>query len=184
MRRRQLARADAPDAPVVSVRAAGFEDVPAALRLIEGAIEHGCRDHYGRAQRRAVFLAYASNLFVDAVGPFELLAGEIGGQLAAVAQIDVDAGALRALFVDAARQGQGVGRALLAAVEARARAAGCSRLRGAMSLNAVPFYVQAGFVARVGPEWLHSAGLRVKVAWMEKRLSEERGPLSLTISRG
>ena len=128
------------------MRAARFEDVSAILRLIEGAIEHGCRDHYDRAQRRAVYLGYASNLFADAVGPFQTLAAEIGGQLAAVAQLDVAAGALRALFVDAALQGQGVGRALLAAVEARARAAGCSRLRGAMSLNAVPFYAQAGFL--------------------------------------
>ena len=167
MRRRQLARTDA---PTLSVRAARFEDVSAILGLIEGAIEHGCQDHYDRAQRRAVYLVYASNIFVDAVGPFETLVAEIGGQLAAVAQLDLDAGALRALFVDAAIQGQGIGRALLAAVEQRARAAGCSRLRGAMSLNAVPFYAHAGFRPRGEPTRLHSAGFRVPVAWMEKPL--------------
>jgi putative acetyltransferase len=167
MRRRQIARADA---PTLSVRAASFEDVSAVLRLIEGAIEHGCREHYDRAQRRAVYIGYASNLFIDAVGPFQTLAAEIGGQLAAVAQLDVATAALRALFVDAAVQGQGVGRALLAAVEARARAAGCLRLRGAMSLNAVPFYVQAGFLPCAGPARLLSAGLRVPVTWMEKSL--------------
>jgi putative acetyltransferase len=144
--------------------------VSAILRLIEGAIEHGCRDHYDRSQRRAVYLVYASNLFVDAVGPFEMLAAEIGGQLAAVAQVDVAAGALRALFVDAAVQGQGVGRALLAIVEARARAAGCARLRGAMSLNAVPFYTRAGFAPTGGQALLLSAGRRVPVASMEKSL--------------
>src|SRR4051812_2655758 len=105
MRRRQLARTDAPDVPTLSVRAARFEDVSAILRLIEGAIEHGCRDCYDGRQRRAVYLGYASNMFVDAVGPFQTLVAEIGGQLAAVAQVDVDAGALRALFVDAAVQG-------------------------------------------------------------------------------
>ena len=167
MRRRQLAQADAPP---LSVRVARFEDVPGMLRLIEGAIEHGCRDHYGGAQRRAVYLGYASQLFVDAVGPFETLAAEIGGQLAAVAQLDAAAGALRALFVDDALQGQGVGGAMLAVVEARARAAGCSRLRGAMSLNAVPFYERAGFVPRGGPTRLLSAGVRVPIAWMEKSL--------------
>ena len=167
MRRRQTARAHA---PTLSVRAVRFEDVSAILRLIEGAIEHGCRDHYDRAQRRAVYLGYASNLFVDAVGPFQTLAAEIGGKLAAAAQLDVAGCALRALFVDAALHGQGVGRALLAAVEARARAAGCSRLRGAMSLNAVSFYAQAGFVPAGGPSRLLSAGLRVPVTWMEKSL--------------
>jgi putative acetyltransferase len=167
MDHRQLAR---PDAPTLSVRAARFEDVPAMLRLIEAAIERGCRGHYDGAQRRAVYLCYASNLFADAVGPFETLVAEIGGQLAAVAQLDVDAGVLRALFVDAALQGQGLGRALLAAVEARARAAGCSRLGGAMSLNAVAFYAQAGFRTRGGRERLFSDGVHVPVAWMEKSL--------------
>ena len=140
------------------------------LRLIEGAIEHGCRDCYDRRQRRAVFLGYASNMFVDAIGPFQTLVAEIGGELAAVAQVDVAGGALRALFVDAAMQGQGVGRAMLAAVEARAQAAGCARLRGAMSLNAVSFYAHAVFVPCGGPTRLHSAGLNVPVTWMEKSL--------------
>jgi GNAT superfamily N-acetyltransferase len=167
MRRRQLAQTDA---PALSVRAARFEDVSAMLRLIEGAIEHGCRDHYHGRQRRAVYVGYASNLFFDVVGPFHTLVADIGGQLAAVAQLDVATGALRALFVDAAIQGQGVGGAVLAAVEAHARAAGCARLRGAMSRNAVPFYLQAGFVPCSGPARLLSAGLRVPVTWMEKSL--------------
>jgi GNAT superfamily N-acetyltransferase len=77
---------------------------------------------------------------------------------------------LRALFVDAAVQGRGLGRALLAAVEARARAAGCPRIRGAMSLNAVSFYARAGFRPRGRPEQLHSAGISVPVVWMEKSL--------------
>jgi len=170
MGRRQVAQADA---PTLSVRTARFEDVPAILRLIEGAIEHGCRNTYDGAQRRAVYLGYASNLFVDAVGPFETMVAEIDGLLAAVAQLDVDGGALRALFVDATLQGHGVGRALLAAVEARARAAGCSRLSGAMSLYAVPFYAQAGFRSRGGPTRLLNAGVRVPVRWMEKSLAGE-----------
>jgi len=166
--RRQLSRAGAPS---LSLRAARFEDVPRVLELIEGAIDHGCQHHYDRAQRRAVYLGYASNLFVDALGPFETLVAEMDGRLAGVAQLDLDAGVLRALFVDPAIQGRGLGRALLATVEARARAAGCSRLRGAMSLNAVPFYERAGFHPRGGPAQLRSADVRVPVVWMEKQLA-------------
>jgi putative acetyltransferase len=153
----------------LSLRAARFEEVPSLLELIERAIDHGCGRHYDGAQRRAVYLGYASNLFIDALGPFQTLVAELGGRPAAVAQLDVAAGVLRALFVDAAFQAQGVGRTLLAAVEARARAAGCSHLRGAMSLNAVRFYERAGFVSR-GPAALRSADIVVPVAWMEKRL--------------
>src|SRR3954464_5986041 len=112
MRRRQIARAGA---PTLLVRTPRFEDVPALLRLIERAIERGCRDHYGPAQRRAVYLVYASNLFLDAISSFQTLAADVDGKLAGVAQLDLAAGALRALFVDAPSQGQGVGRALLSA---------------------------------------------------------------------
>jgi putative acetyltransferase len=154
----------------MTVRAVRFEEVSSLLELIERAIDHGCRHHYGAAQRRAVYLGYASNLFVDALGPFETLVAEMGGRPAAVAQLDAAAGVLRALFVDAALQGRGVGRALLADIEARARAAGSARLCGAMSLNAVPFYSRSGFLARDRSARLRAAGVQVPVVWMEKPL--------------
>jgi GNAT superfamily N-acetyltransferase len=156
------------------LRQARFEDVPQLLRLIEAAIEQGCRVHYDAAQRRAVYLGYASNLFIDALGPFETLVAEVAGRPIAVAQLDLAGEALRALFVDAAVQGRGLGRAMLAAVEARARAGGCARLGGAMSLNAVPFYRRAGFRPRGGPDRLRSAEVQVPVQWMEKALGRER----------
>lgn len=155
---------------MLSMRAARFEDVPAILRLIERAIEHDCRDHYDPAQLWAVYHGYASNLFVDAAGPFETFAAELDGRIAVFAQLDLASGGLRALFVDAPFQGQGLGRALLAAVEERARAAGCAHLFGAMSLNAVPFYTRAGFHPHPGPERLLTAGIRVPVVRMRKAL--------------
>jgi GNAT superfamily N-acetyltransferase len=164
---RQLSRAGASD---LSLRAARFEEVSSLLELIQRAIDRGCRGHYDRAQRQAVYLGYASNLFVDAVGPLETIVAEIAGRPAAVAQLDANAGVLRALFVDAHLQGRGVGHALLAAVETRARAEGCARLAGAMSLNAVPFYERAGFRPRGRPSRLLNAGVRVPVVWMEKSL--------------
>jgi GNAT superfamily N-acetyltransferase len=159
-------------APGLSLRPGRFDEVPRLLRLIEGAIAHGCRHHYDGAQRRAVFLGYASNLFVDVVRPFDTIVAEIEGQPAAVAQLDARTGTLRALFVDAAVQGRGIGRALLAAVEERARAAGCAHLRGAMSLNAVSFYQAAGFRPCRGHTRLLGAGVRIPVTWLEKPLRQ------------
>lgn len=154
----------------VSIRAARFEDVAGILRLIERAIEHGCRDHYDERQRRSVYLGYASTAFIEALGPFETQVAELAGRLVGAAQIDARVGLLRALFVDGELQGQGVGRALLSAVEARAAAAGCARLFGAMSLNAIGFYRRAGFRARGGPQQVRSAETWVPVLWMEKPL--------------
>lgn len=157
-------------APSLVIRPGRFEDVSGILLMIEGAIEHGCRAHYDADQRRAVYLGYATNLFLDAAGPFELWAAEVDGQLAGVGQLDPSCGGLRALFVAALFQGEGVGRALLGAIEARARALGCARLGGAMSLNAVPFYTRAGFRQLGGPDRLLTAGVRVPVVRMEKTL--------------
>ena len=51
---------------------------------------------------------------------------------------------LRAVYVDAAYGGQGVGRALLARLEELARDAGAAELRIDVSVNAVPFYEANG----------------------------------------
>jgi hypothetical protein len=85
----------------LETRAIRFEDVPSVLRLIRRAVEHGCRDHYDSRQRAAVYASYASNLFVEAMGPFETVAAEHEGRIVAIAQLDPSSGRLRALFVDA-----------------------------------------------------------------------------------
>ena len=157
-------------APSLSMRFARFEDVSGILRLIERALEHGCRDDYDERQRRSVYLGYASSMFIEALDPFETLVAEIGGRLVGAAQLDPRSGLLRALFVDAGFEGQGVGRALLAAIEARARAARCKRLYGAMSLNAIGFYGRVGFRPLGGPQHLRVTWTRVPVVWMAKPL--------------
>ena len=171
MKQRELLPAGAPP---MSIRFARFEDVSGILRLIERAIEHGCRDDYDERQRRSVFVGYASSLFIEALGPFETLVAEIGGRLVGATQLDPRKGLLRALFVDAGFQGQGVGHALLSAIESRARAAHCERLCGAMSLNAVEFYRRAGYRARGGPEGLRGATTWAPVQWMDKLLGVGR----------
>ncbi len=158
----------------MSMRFSRFEDVSGILRLIERALEQGCREDYDERQRRAIYLAYASSMFIEALGPHKTLVAELGGQLLGVAQIDPRIGWLRALFVDAGSQRQGLGRALLGAGEALARAAGCTRIYGAMSLNAVEFYRRAGFRARGRPEGLPGFPIWVPVLWMEKPIGTSR----------
>jgi GNAT superfamily N-acetyltransferase len=157
----------------LGVRRASFEEVPSLLALVQGAIERGCAAAYGPAQRRAVLLSYATSLFVDVLGPYETLVAERAGALVGLAQLDAARARLRALFVAAEAQGGGIGRALLEAVEGRAARAGLGVLRGAMSLNAVPFYTRAGFVALAGPQPSFPAGPAgpsVPIVPMEKRL--------------
>jgi N-acetylglutamate synthase-like GNAT family acetyltransferase len=154
-------------APGWRVRRARFEDVPDLLRLIEGAIDRGCRGHYSAVQRRAVFLGYAQSLFFDVMLPFDTVVAEAAGLIVGTAQMDLREGRLRALFVDGGAQGRGYGLRLLRWAVDLARARGLARLHGAMSLNAVPFYAAAGFQPCPGNRLISHNGQTVPVQPME-----------------
>jgi len=117
-----------------------------------------------------VYLAYAGWMFAEVRGPFESIVAVQGDTPVGFGQFDPTGGWVRALFVDGEVQHRGIGGKLLAEIERRARRRGTARLRGAMSLNAVPFYAVAGFRPLGGPERLTSAGVWVPVVRMEKLL--------------
>ena len=168
--RRPVSETGPGGASVMTVRRADFTEVSALLRLIERAIDRGCRDRYDPPQRRAVFLSYAQSLYLEIMRGFDTVVGEVGGQVVGVAQLDVGDGRLRALFVDGGAQGRGRGSELLRWAEDRLRAAGRGQIHGAMSLNAVPFYTRAGFRPCPGNRWLAHAGVLVPVVPMQKTL--------------
>jgi len=154
----------------ITLRPLRFEEIPEVLRLIRRAIDVGCRSIYDADQRGAVWSGYAQTLFAESMGPFESVVAETDGNIVGLSQWDAADDRLRALFVDGAVQRRGVGWTLLAEVERSARRRGCLRLRGAMSLNAVPFYERAGFRSYGGPVPLRTFGVAVPIIRMEKAL--------------
>jgi len=160
-----------PPGPSLALRALRFEEVADVLRLVNRSVEHGCRTHYDPHQRRAVYAAYATHLFVETLGPLETVVAERAGRLVGMAQLDPREGRLRALFVDGPNQGQGVGQLLLAEVERRARESRVGILHGAMALNAVPFYTRAGFRPAAERVSLRSSTVAIPVLPMEKALA-------------
>ena len=77
---------------------------------------------------------------------------------------------LRAVYVDAAYGGQGVGRALLARLEELARQGGLAELRMDASINAVPFYEANGFISLERGEHAMPSGARMACVRMRKVL--------------
>jgi len=75
---------------------------------------------------------------------------------------------LRALHVDAAYGGQGVGRALIARLEELARDAALTELCMNASINAVPFYEANGFISLEPGEHIMSSGARMACVRMRK----------------
>ena len=131
----------------ITLRPALPLDIDALWALRTVAVRVGCATHYA-PQQIAVWTAspvpdsYAAMLVAG--GGIVAMHGE---SIAGYAMLDVDKHEVDAVFVDPARAGLGIGKGLLAALEQLARERGMARLHLSASLNAVPFYRAAGFVA-------------------------------------
>lgn len=91
--------------------------------------------------------------------------------------LDLDSGEVDAVFADPGQQGRGIALRLLAALEAMAAARDLTRLFLSASLDAVPFYERAGFVALREALYPHRSGIALRSVFMEKLLpSGPHGP--------
>jgi len=90
------------------------------------------------------------------------------GVIAGYGMLDLDKHEVDAMFVDPAQGGLGIGKRLLAALESLAREHGIARLHLSASMNAVPFYQAAGFVALREEAYAHPSGPMLASVAMEK----------------
>jgi GNAT superfamily N-acetyltransferase len=137
------------------------------------AVRQGCRSHYSPADLAAWTSRANPAAYVDAIATRRVYVAEAdNGRIAGFAQLHPQEGAIEAVYVDPDFARQGVGRAMLYALEDDARALGLPGLLVEASLNSVPFYGALGF----GHEcWSHHSlggGHRIACAVMTKRLAK------------
>ena len=155
----------------ITLRPALAADIDALWALRTVAVRVGCATHYA-PQQIAVWTAspvpdsYAAMLVAG--GGIVAMHGE---SIAGYAMLDVDKHEVDAVFVDPARAGLGIGKRLLAALELLACGRGIVRLHLSASLNAVPFYRAAGFVALREEAYAHPSGISLASMAMEKVLA-------------
>lgn len=155
----------------VTLRPALPSDSDALWALRTVAVRVSCATHYAPEQIAAwtaspVSASYAAML--ESGGGIVALQDEA---IAGYAMLDADKQEVDAVFVDPARAGPGIGKRLLAALEQLARQRGMARLRLSASLNAVPFYRAAGFVALREEAYVHPSGVNLASVAMEKALA-------------
>lgn len=155
----------------VTLRPALPSDSDALWALRTVAVRVSCATHYAPEQIAAwtaspVPASYAAML--ESGGGIVALQDEA---IAGYAMLDADKQEVDAVFVDPARAGLGIGKRLLAALEQLARQRGMARLRLSASLNAVPFYRAAGFVALREEAYVHPSGVNLASVAMEKALA-------------
>ena len=155
----------------ITLRPALPDDIVALWALRTVAVRVSCATHYAPEQiavwtASTVPPAYAAMLAAGG-GIVAMQDNAITGY----AMLDANKQEVDAVFVDPACAGLGIGKRLLAALELLARQRGIVRLHLSASLNAVPFYAAAGFVALREEAYAHPSGIRLASVAMEKALA-------------
>ena len=155
----------------ITLRPALPDDIDALWALRTVAVRVSCATHYAPEQiavwtASPVPPAYAAMLAAGG-GIVAMQDDAITGY----AMLDVIKHEVDAVFVDPACAGLGIGKRLLAALELLARQRGIVRLHLSASLNAVPFYAAAGFVALREEAYAHPSGISLASVAMEKALA-------------
>ncbi|QNA99027.1 GNAT family N-acetyltransferase [Massilia sp. Se16.2.3] len=156
---------------MISLRKAMPGEIAALWDLRTRAVAHGCAGHYTPEVLGVWLAAPAPASLADRIALGQAMAAVEDGALLGYAVLDTREGEVDAVFVDPDAQGRGVGLSLLASVEAAARTTGLTRLFLSASLNAVPFYRCAGFIAVREELYPHRSGIGIPSVYMEKQLS-------------
>ncbi len=130
----------------LSIRRARDDDRRGIWTVHVRAIREVCSHSYSAEQ-----IAYWAGLlspssYVAVLREQVLVVAEDPSGIAGFGQLNQVNGEVDAVYVLPGRQREGIGRALLLALEEEARAMGLKRLQLSATLNAVPFYESARYV--------------------------------------
>jgi putative acetyltransferase len=155
---------------MIALRPAHTGELAFLWTLRTRAVAAACAGHYSAPVLAAWLAAPAPDSLRHLLAQGGGLIAEEAGQVLGYAVLDAGAGEVDAVFVEPAQHGRGIGALLLGALEDAARAAGRNRLFLSASLNAVPFYRRAGFVAVREEIYPHRSGVDIPSVFMEKWL--------------
>lgn len=144
------------------------EDAEAVSRLIVEVLRSVNVHEYSVEAVEAMIPSFTPDKLTDQAGHQYTIVCLQGGDLVGTAALDGDR--VRNVFVAVQRQRRGIGRALMADLEAQARANQRSRVYLHASLSAESFYRRLGYQTRRRVE-REVEGFPVPVIHMEKELS-------------
>ncbi len=152
-----------------------MEDRNAILRVHAQAIRRTASAYYAPQQIEAWAAFPPPDGHEEALRTGRVFVAEEEGGIVGYGQFDAKTGEVEATYVLPEAHGRGVGRALLAESEARARLAGLKSIFVSASLNAVPFYARAGFEPQVKRFYELPGGLLLECMFMIKQLEDRSG---------
>lgn len=154
----------------IELRRVVEDDAVAAFAIARRAIAATAGGHYTEAQAAAWEHGPTEDRLRAAIAGTEVVGAQVAGRLEGFANLVVPDGLLDLLYVAPEAQGQGVGGALVAEIERRARAHGLSEVRADASLLAAPMLAALGWEARA-PHVKELRGETFPNTWMVRRLA-------------
>ncbi len=150
------------------IRPAREADRRALWRIHTRSVRELCQGAYSEHEVRTWVALLRPEGYLRPDQPRTVLVAERGRQLVGFGQLDTVLGELEALYVVPEAVGEGVGSALLAALEALAWRSGLRALRLDASLNAESFYRERGYLALHQAQRLITHEVRLACVRMEK----------------
>jgi putative acetyltransferase len=154
----------------VSLRLATDDDRPGICTVHVRAIRETCCRSYSPEQLSVWAGLLSPDSYSGVLKERVLVVATDEGAVVGFGQLNPDTGEVDAVYVLPDRQGEGIGRLLLADLEARARARGIRVLELSATLNAVPFYAQAGYTRRHVAVHRLPTGVQLECVRMDKQL--------------
>lgn len=120
--------------------------------------------------------------YQESIRDKEFFVAEDGEVIVGFGVLNSQTAEVEAVYVNPNAPRRGIGRKILARLEERARLLGLTMLRLNASLNAVPFYQKAGFVAQERSKYRLFSGVEIACVPMFKAIdtsSEKGGPQAI-----
>lgn len=111
--------------------------------------------------------------YEESIHSKEFLVAEEGGVIVGFGVLNQESAEIEAVYVNPRAGRRGIGLEVLSKLEDKARALGLAVLRLNASLNAVPFYEKAGYVAQERSRYRLSTGVEIACVPMLKAMARE-----------
>ena len=155
----------------LNIRRATDDDRQAIWTVHSRAIREICSHSYSADQVASWAGLLSPDSYVAVVRERFLVVAEDTGGIVGFGQLNEATGEVDAVYVLPGRQGEGIGQALLGSLEEAARAADLKKLHLSATLNAVPFYRRAGYVAEGATVHRLQTGIELRCLRMSKELA-------------
>jgi GNAT superfamily N-acetyltransferase len=155
---------------MLTIRKASRGDVPDAWDIRKTSVHAACAGYYPEASLSAWVDGAPTDKWANVVErDFYVAVDE--GLVVATGMLTVAIGQVDAIFIRPSHMGRGIGREMLALLEALARDHGLASMRLDATLNAAPFYRHCGWSGDSVSTYRTSRGLELACVPMTKSLT-------------